>query len=232
MHLQYTVSFILLSTLLIIFSNANRNLHIHNRFTVGPWPTLSCLQPGCYRSFKNRSSHKSHISAAHPHLGDPSTYLLPETTMSFTEPSYHSFDFQASPNLYQSSSPFAISESSERASVVVSEPSNAGSKPMDKPGYDPMDINPLSALINENVLPCSDGREALSASINNPPSPVALADDSSSLSNNGNDPHDLGSDCTSATCGLTCPPTMCTYHHQLNGMLYLTSSHPNSNQSH
>ena len=135
-----------------MFSNANRNLHVCNHFTVGPWPTLPCLQPGCYRSFKNRSGCKTHISAAHPHLGDPSTYLLPETTTSFTEPSHHSFDFQASPNLYQSSSPFAISESSEHASDAVSEPSNAGSEPMDEPGYDLMDIDPPSALINEEVL--------------------------------------------------------------------------------
>ena len=98
---------------------------------------------------------------------------------------------------------------------------------MDEPGYDPP-----SALINKDVLPCSDGGEVLSASINNPPSPVASADNSSSLSNNGNDPHDLRSDCTSATHRLTCPPTTCTYHRQLDGMLYLTSFHPNSNQSH
>ena len=111
MHLQYTVSFILLSTLLIMFSNANRNLRIHNCFTVGPQPTLPCLQLGCYRSFKNRSGCKTHISASHPHLGDPSMYLLPETTTSFAELSHHLFNFQASPNLYWSSSPFAVSES-------------------------------------------------------------------------------------------------------------------------
>ena len=108
-------------------ANLNRNLCIHNLFTIGPQPTLPCFKAGCCQLFKNRSGHKSHILAAHPHLNESSNHLHPPIGSGLGEPSQDPIFTYPSMSEVQSSSPGYGSDSSDSSEGLPSSPSVVGS---------------------------------------------------------------------------------------------------------
>ena len=216
-------------------ANSNRNLHIHNLFTIGPQPTLPCLEAGCRQFFKNRSGCKSQVLAAHPHLNESSNHLHPPIGSGLGKPLQDPVFTYPSMSEVLSSSPGYSSDSSDSSEGLPSSPSVVGSdldvEMVDvyapQLPYIKMDVEPLEppspsipdlSLLRSPPPPFIDCFP--------PPSvPSTMASDDQALSSTDDEhithnPRNLANgtgDSGLGACGPAPPCITHTYHRQMNG---------------
>lgn len=185
----------------------NRNLRVHNVFTLGPQqPTLPCADPDCPRFFWNLSGRNSHIRSAHPFVpAPPNLPTLPATLASRSRTSVHMSSPQPpSPIIENSdplwhnmrtSSPFYDSDNlQEKSSDTSHSGSASGDHMSERPDLDEYFDNfdnfaPGSEWVDIDVDPL-----------------LPMMDDSYPQSNP-----------TSSSSEGTPPSTRRVYHRQLNG---------------
>ena len=125
----------------------NRNLRVHNVFSLGPQPTLPCPHPNCSRSFFDLSGHSNHMRTTHSHdlpLVDPPN-ISPVLSSAQCGPSQSSTSSPAAP----SPSP-TFRHTDQDIPLNANIPSTEADWLQDLTG---MDVNPLpSPIIND--APC------------------------------------------------------------------------------
>lgn len=192
----------------------NRNLRVHNRFTLGPeQPTLPCADSNCPRFFWNLSGRNSHIRAAHPFVMAPPNPPTIPASLAFKSPTpvHMSSPQPPSPILehsdplwhnVRSSSPFYGSDKSEEESIAASRSGSASSEhSSERLGH--ADVNFDKDFDNlDNFAPDLDS-EWVDIGVE-PQSP--MTEDSRPQSNQ-----------SSSSSDGTPPSTKRVYHRQLNG---------------